>query len=392
MGNRPFPHEHREGEHMPSFTIQWSPQGLGDLRRTLDTYRRPAIAEGTGWQYGADPDTLDRLVERWRSDPQGDSLLTTLQRFPHERARIGDTDIHFVHVSGEAGGHRPLLLLHGWPGSVYEFWRVIEPLAFPSRHGGDPADAFDVVVPSLPGFGFSSFPAGTVGPRRTAALFDQLMREVLGYPHYLAHGGDWGAGVAAWIALDHPASVPAIHLSYLLTRSDQQPETDSEREWFARYQQTQEQFGAYSNLQRTRPVSLAWATLGNPIGQLAWIVERFHDWADLSVRRFEDVFTDEDLLVNAALYTHTGAFETSVQYYARAEVERARWMPERRRVEVPTAFRGYPSPAFPVPPREWVGRAYNLSSFTTMPAGGHFPALEVPTSFVNDLRCWGRGE
>lgn len=375
---------------MHPFTVQWDPNALADIRRALDAYRRPSVAEGTGFQYGADLDVLDRLVDHWRADPDGDAFAGALNRFPHFRARVDDTDIHFVHVVGEAQGARPLLLSHGWPGSVYEFWKVIEPLAYPSRHGGDPADAYDVVVPSLPGYGFSSTPPGVVGPRRTAHLFDRLMREVLGYPRYLAHGGDWGAGVTAWIALDHPSSVPAIHLSYLLTRPDADPDTAAERAWSAHYQAQQAEFGAYSLLQETKPVSLAHATAGNPSGQLAWILERFHDWADLRERTFEEVFTDEDLLVNAALYTHTGTFETSIRYYAHAETEHARWVPKGQRVDVPTAFRGYPSPAFPEPPREWVERVYKLTSFQVMPTGGHFPALEVPEIFVDDLRTWGR--
>ncbi|MFC6744742.1 epoxide hydrolase family protein [Methylobacterium persicinum] len=151
-----------------------------------------APARGAGWRYGCDPDFLAGLCAHWLDGFDHDAAAAELNRFPQFLARIEDLDIHVVHVVGEAEGRRPLLLTHGWPGSVYEFWEVIEPLAFPSRHGGRAEDAFDVVVPALPGFGFSGKPKAPIGPRTTARLFDRLMREELGYARYRAQGGDWG--------------------------------------------------------------------------------------------------------------------------------------------------------------------------------------------------------
>jgi pimeloyl-ACP methyl ester carboxylesterase len=378
-----------EAEVTP-FVVEWDEDRLRELRHQVDVYGWPEVSPAWGWRYGCDLDFLRDLCRYWVDGYDEIAAARELNHFPQGIASADGCDLHFVHVVGEAEGRRPLLLSSGWPGSFYEYWSVIEPLAFPSRHGGVAEEAFDIVVPSLPGFGFSRRPSGTTGPRATARLFDILMREVLRYPRYLAQGSDWGAGVTAWIALDHPASVDAIHLDYLLTRPDAEPETAAERDWKADYDARQAEFGAYSLLQETKPASLAYAMAMNPVGQLAWIVERFHDWADLRERLFEQVFTKDQLLTNAMLYILTGAFDTAAFYYADAEAENARFMPRGRRVTVPTAFSGYPSPAFPSPPREWVERCYDLTHFKNMPRGGHFPAMEVPELFVDDLRSWGR--
>jgi pimeloyl-ACP methyl ester carboxylesterase len=313
-----------------------------------------------------------------------------LNRFPQGLARVEDLDLHVIHVVGEAEGRRPLLLTHGWPGSVFEFWSVIEPLAYPSRHGGRAEDAFDLVVPALPGFGFSGKPAAPIGARTTARLFDRLMREELGYSRYLAQGGDWGAAVSAWLALDHPDSVRGIHLNYLLVQPAASPETPAERDWAARRDATQARLGAYAQLQGTKPLSLGYAMADNPVAQLAWLVERFHDWADLRERPFEEVFSRDDLLTDALFYILTDAFPTATWYYAGAAQEGVRAIPQGRRIEVPTAFAAYPDPRMPNPPREWVERGYRLTRWREMPRGGHFAAMEVPDLFVTDLREWGR--
>lgn len=254
---------------MTPFRVTWDAAALDRLRRDIAGYRFPPAPAGIGWRYGCDPDVLRQLCGYWADGFDPGAAAAELNRFPQFVARIEGIDIHVVHVTGEAEGRRPLLLSHGWPGSVYEFWQVIEPLAFPSRHGGRPQDAFDLVIPSLPGFGFSGKPASPVGPRTTARLFDTLMREVLGYRSYRAQGGDWGAGVSAWLALDHPASMRAIHLNYLLVQPDAVPQTQAETSWKAVRDVTQGQLGAYAQLQGTKPQSLAYAMAGNPVAQAA---------------------------------------------------------------------------------------------------------------------------
>jgi pimeloyl-ACP methyl ester carboxylesterase len=372
------------------FEVVWDPDSLRRLRDQVRAYRFPRAPAGGGWHYGCDPGFLQTLCAHWLDGFDAAAAAATLNRYPQVIARIEDIDIHAVHVVGEAQGRRPLLLTHGWPGSVYEFWQVIEPLAFPSRHGGDARDAFDLVIPSLPGFGFSGKPAAPIGARTTARLFDALMREALGYPRYRAQGGDWGAAVSAWLALDHAAAVETIHLNYLLVQPAAAPATEAEQTWYAAFDAHQRALGAYAMLQATKPQSLAYAIADNPVAQLAWIVERFHDWSDLSTRPFEAVFSNDQLLTNAMIYVMNDAFVTSTWYYAAALAEGVRRMPDGRRVEVPTAFAAYPDRRAPPPPRAWAERGYAITRWVEPPRGGHFAAMEAPAYFVDDLRAWGR--
>ena len=274
---------------------------------------------------------------------------------------------------------------------MHEFWQAIEPLAYPSRHGGRSEDAFDLVVPSLPGFGFSGKPDRPIGARTTARLFDRMMREAFGYRRYLAQGGDWGAAVSAWLGLEHAASVRSIHLNYLLVQPDAEPASEEERAWKAAFDDTQQRLGGYSHLQMTKPQSLAYAMTDNPVAQAAWIVERFHDWADLRTRRFDEVFTKDQLLTCVMIYVMNDAFTTAAWYYNGATEEGVRRMPAGTRVTVPTAFAAYTDPRSPTPPRQWVERGYALTHWTDQPRGGHFAAMEEPGLFVDDLREWARG-
>lgn len=375
---------------MERFEVVWSDARVAALRKRVAAYEAPPSPRDAGWRYGCDPDFLAALCAYWVDGFDAQAAAADLNRFPQVKVRVEDIDIHAVHVVGEAEGRRPLLLTHGWPGSVHEFWQAIEPLAFPSRHGGRAEDAFDLVVPSLPGFGFSGKPAYPIGARTTARLFDTLMREAFGYPRYLAQGGDWGSAVSAWLALEHAASVRAIHLNYLLVQPDAEPAGQEELAWKAAFDDTQQRLGGYSHLQMTKPQSLAYAMADNPVAQAAWIVERFHDWADLRARRFEDVFTMDQLLTCVMIYVMNDAFTTAAWYYNGATEEGVRRMPAGTRVTVPTAFAAYTDPRSPTPPRGWVERGYALTRWTDQPRGGHFAAMEEPGLFVDDLRAWAR--
>ncbi len=373
-----------------SFAVAWDEAKLARLMRQVRDYRMPPAPADAGWRYGCDPEFLSALCAHWTDGFDAAAAARVLNRYPQVIVPVGDIDIHALHVVGEAEGRRPLLLIHGWPGSIYEFHEVIDALAYPSRHGGRRQDAFDLVVPSLPGYGFSGKPTAPIGARTTARLFDTLMRDGFGYARYSAQGGDWGAGVAAWLALDHAASVAAIHLNYLLVQPAAVPQTAAELAWQQAHAGTQQALGAYAQLQGTRPQSLAYAMADNPVAQLAWLVERFHDWADLRERPFAQVFPMDRLLTNAMIYVMNDAFVTATWYYAAAAAEGVRRMPQGVRVEVPTAFAAYPDPRSPAPPRTWVERGYAVSRWTEQPRGGHFAAMEVPDLFVADLREWGR--
>jgi pimeloyl-ACP methyl ester carboxylesterase len=375
------------------FQVDWTPAEVEAVLERVRTYPFPPAPDvEDGWAYGCDAAFLKAITAYWTDGYDWRAAMAELNKFPQFTARIEDFDIHFVHVVGEAGGKRPLLLSHGWPGSHYEFWGAIERLAFPSRFGGSAADAFDVVVPSLPGFGFSSKPARPFGQRGTARLFNALMADVLGHGRYLAQGGDWGALITSWLGFDHAAHARAIHLNMIGFRPPGGPQTPEEVAWIARTKAATGQMGAYLQLQVTRPQSAAWLAAGNPVGQAAWILERFHDWSDLRTKPFIGAYTRDQLLTNVMIYVMTGSFTTGAWYYrGRAEEAAAGASTGGKRCETPTAFANFPGEAlYNAPPRSWAERAYNITRWSDQPRGGHFAAMEEPDLFVAELRAWGR--
>jgi microsomal epoxide hydrolase len=374
------------------FTVDWNAAAVEPVLETVRRYPWPSAPDvPDGWAYGCDGAYLRRLCEHWTSAWDWRGAVTTLNRWPQFTARIEEFDIHFVHVVGEAGGQRPLILSHGWPGSHYEFWDAIDKLAFPSRHGGEAADAFDLVIPSLPGFGFSSKPARPFGQRGTARLFNTLMTRVLGYDRYLAQGGDWGALVTSCLGFDHGAHVRAIHLNMMGLRPPGGPASPEEQAWFARSAGAMDMLGAYFRLQASKPQSLAWLGAGNPVGQAAWIVERFYDWCDRQSAPFEEVFTLDQLIINVMIYVMTGSFTTGAWYYRALMEGGGIALAEGQRCETPTAFANFPGEAlYAAPPRSYAERAYNIERWTDMPRGGHFAAMEQPDLFVEDVRAWAR--
>lgn len=374
------------------FSVAWSQAEIDDVLARVRAYPWPPVADiPDGWAYGCDPKYLKSLCDYWTGDFDWKAAQDELNRFPQFTAKVEDFDLHFVHVVGEAGGRRPLLLSHGWPGSHYEFWDSIEKLAFPSRFGGDPADAFDLVIPSLPGFGFSSKPARPFSQRDTARLFNTLMTKVLGYERYHAQGGDWGSVVTSALGLDFPGSVKAIHLNMVPLRPSGPPTTREEIAWATAQGPAMDIYGAYFRLQSSKPQSVAWLGAGNPVGQAAWIAERFYDWSDRRAKPFEQVFSQRQMLINTLIYVMTGSFTTGAWYYrAMAESGGVR-LPEGGRCETPTGIANFPGEAlYKTPPRSWVERAYNVVHWTDMATGGHFAAMEEPDLFVNDVRAWAR--
>jgi microsomal epoxide hydrolase len=374
------------------FEVIWTEAEVESVLRPVRTYPWPPIPDvPDGWAYGCDAGYLRGLCDYWGGAYDWRSAMADLNRFPQFTVRIEDFDIHFLHVVGEAKGSRPLIITHGWPGSHYEFWQVIEKLAFPSRFGGQASDAFDLVLPSLPGFGFSSKPKRPVGQRTTARLFNTLMSEVLGYKTYLAQGGDWGAMVTSWLARDHGANARAIHLNMLGFRPTGGPQGEAEVAWAQRQAGAMEIMGAYFRLQVSKPQSLAWLGAGNPVGQAAWIAERFHDWSDLSNKSLDEAYPKDRLLTNIMLYVMTGSFATGAWYYRGLVEEGGLAFQPGERCETPTAFANFPGePLYQAPPRSFAERAYNVVRWTDMPRGGHFAAMEEPDLFVDEVREWAR--
>lgn len=374
------------------FEVTWTEAEVGRVLDQVRAYpwpRQPAVPDG--WAYGCDGAWLKSLCEHWTDRYDWRGAVADLNRFPQFTARVEDFDLHFLHVVGEAGGRRPLIVTHGWPGSHYEFWQAIEKLAFPSRHGGSAADAFDLVIPSLPGFGFSSKPTRPVGQRTTARLFNTLMTEVLGYSSYLAQGGDWGAMVTSWLGREHGASARAIHLNMLGFRPHGGPQGEAELSWAQKQAAAMDMMGAYFRLQVSKPQSLAWMAAGNPVGQAAWIAERFHDWSDLREKPIDEVYPRDRLLTNIMLYVMTDSFTTGAWYYRGLVEEGGLAFAPGERVETPTAFANFPGePLYSAPPRSFAERAYNIVRWTDMPRGGHFAAMEEPELFVDEVRAWAR--
>ncbi len=380
------------------FTINIPDEKLAAIRARVDAYKWfPAPANEQGFAYGMSTPVMQDIQRYWLETYDWRAAEAELNRWPQFTAEVDGQTIHFVHVVGEAKGKRPLLITHGWPGSIYEFWQAIGPLAFPSEHGGRAEDAFDLVIPSLPGYAFSGKPASPLGQRATAALWDKLMRGVLGYETYLAQGGDWGSMVTSWLGKNHgivdgKGGTRAIHLNMMALRPTPAiPQTPEEAAWAQAAQAMMQAEGAYLMQQATKPQTLAMALMDSPMGTAAWILEKFHGWSDLSERGLLDVYTRDQLLTNVMIYLVNDAIATSVWYYNALFQEGGNGLPEGERCETPTAFASYPGERYLLaPPQSWVRRTYNLVRWTDMPRGGHFAAMEEPEIYIEDLRAWAR--
>lgn len=378
-------------------TVNVSDDVLARIMSRVEAFRWfPAPEAGDEWAFGMSTPFLKDIQAYWLKTYDWRAAEKTLNAWPQYKTQIDSLDIHFLHVVGEAGGKRPLLLTHGWPGSVYEFHEAIGPLAYPSKHGGRAEDAFDLVIPSLPGYGFSGKPASPLGQQATARILDTLMRERLGYDTYLAQGGDWGGLVTSILGLKHGTDkgggCRAIHLNMIGHRpADSTPRTEEEKAWIARSQARMQAEGAYLMEQSTKPQTLAMALMDSPMGTAAWILEKFHGWSDLSEGGLTDVYTRDQLLTNVMIYLVNDAIATSVWYYAALFLEGGLQLQPGEKVGVPTGIANYPGDdIYKTPPRSWCDRIYNVTYWSDMEKGGHFAAMEAPDLFAEDVRAWAR--
>ena len=380
------------------FTINIAQDKLDAIRARVEAYHWFPAPEGLpDWQLGMSTPVLKDLQAYWLDTYDWRAEERKLNKYPQFKVEIEGIPIHFLHVVGEADGKRPLLLTHGWPGSIYEFYDAIGPLAYPSEHGGKPDDAFDLIIPSLPGYGFSGKPSAPLGQRATAKLWNTLMQEVLGYDTYLAQGGDWGGMVTSWIGLDHgihdaKGGCKAIHLNMIgLRPTPATPQSEDELAWVQRTQMGMQLEGSYFMQQATKPQTLAMSLMDSPMGTAAWIVEKFHGWSDLKDGDLFSVYTRDQLLTNVMIYLVNDAIATSVWYYAAFMGEGGASLPEGVRCETPTGVANFPGETlYTPPPRSWCDRAYNITHWSDMSHGGHFAAMESPDLFVEDVRSWAR--
>ena len=359
-------------------------------------FAAPQLADADDpWAYGTDAAYLKSLCDYWLNDYRWEDTLAELNKFDHFLAQIEDMSIHFIHEPGSGSNPRPLLMTHGWPGSIYEFLQVIEPLAHPERFGGDAEDGVTVICPSMPGYGFSSKPACPIGPKRTAALWDKLMREQLGFDTYIAQGGDWGSVITALIGLNHsPAKgggCTAIHINMYGLRGAETPQTEEEIKWAENAGATMQAEGAYLQLQGTKPQSLAFAMMDSPVGTAAWIIEKFHGWSDNfgadGRRNIEHRFSKHQLLSNVMIYLMTGTFATSVWFY-RGFFEELPFIGEGEKVDVPVGIGNFAEPYITFPPRRMVEQSYNVVHWSDFDKAGHFAALEDGPQFVAEVQSF----
>jgi epoxide hydrolase len=358
---------------------------LDDLRERLERTRWPEQIPGSGWAYGTNLDELRALCEHWRTGYDWYAAQARLNAQPQLLEAVDDVDLHFLHVPGNGPDPFPLLLLHGWPGSVWEFMELLGPLSDPAAHGGDPADAFDLVVPSLPGFGFSGKPrVPGWGVTRIAAAFDELMRR-LGYARYGAQGGDWGGIISAQLGADHPARCVAIHVNMPYAALPAHLPAELE-DWRAAYLAYRDEEHAYAHVQRTKPDSLTVAQNDSPAGLAAWIIEKFWAWGDTG-EGLERAFARDDLLTNLTLYWVTASAPSAARIYY--EMRRDAHAQARPAVTVPTAVAAFAHEPFLLP-RAVVEERYNVVRWTDLPRGGHFAALEQPAALIDEVRAFFR--
>ncbi len=381
------------------FRIDISQARLDAIRDAILAFDWSAFPEliehGDRWAAGTDPAFLRRLCEHWVDGFDWRAQEAAINRFAQFTAELDGQRIHLLHERGSGPDDTALVLTHGWPGSIVEFLGTIERLAHPERFGGNAADGVDVVVPALPGFGFSARPEQPMGPRRIASLWDGLLREALGYPRYIAQGGDWGSMVAAMAGLDHSRAkgggCEAIHLNYLGSRVQDDVTTEAERAFEERCQGFARDGRAYADTNRTRPQTLGLAMQDNPVGQAAWIIDKFHAWSDLRVHAsLDEVFSLDTLITNLMFYVAPGSFTSASWIYRAAARETMRQLPLGTRIEAPTGFASFACEIQPQPPRSLVEKTYDVRRFTEFDQGGHFAALERPEDFAADVSAFVR--
>ncbi len=372
------------------FQINLPDATLQAIRDKVAAYPWGEMPDDGGWDYGTNLDYMQTLCRYWLDEFDWRAEEAKINQFAQFTADVDGINIHFIHEMGSGANPTPLLLSHGWPGTIVEFLQIIEPLAHPERFGGNAQDAFTIVAPSLPGFGFSARPPRPYGPRKIASLFNSLMVDVLGYDGYIAQGGDWGGAISSWLGFEH-AACQAIHINILTMRHPAGALGAAEIAWEKQFDLDQEMENGYRTQQATRPQTLSYAMMDSPVGVAAWIIEKFHSWSDTNHYDIERAHHKAQLLANIMIYIATRTFNTaSWIYYGRREEGGRILSPEGKRVEVPTACALFPQEMLAWPPRSYVERIYNVQRWNIMPRGGHFGALEQPQLLIDDVRDFAR--
>ncbi len=376
------------------FKVEVPEAVLQDLKDRLDRTRWPDEIPDSGWDYGTNLGYIKGLVEYWRTEFDWRSQERLINSFAHFKADVDGLGIHFIHEKGKGPNPMPLVITHGWPGTFFEMYKVIPMLSDPASHGGDPADSFDVVAPSMPGYGFSdASDKRGLDINAIADIWAELMSDVLGYDQFAVQGGDWGARVTGRLGQSHGDKVIGIHTTSTTSPTPYlgpgTPElSEAEKGMLQQRERWLADEGGYSHIQSTKPQTLSYGLNDSPAGLAAWIVEKYRRWSDCA-GDVESRFTKEELLTTVTIYWVTQSINSSTRLYFEA-FNKAWNMEEGEKIRVPVGVAAFPKENT-VPVREWAERSYNIQHWTDMPSGGHFAALEEPARLVEDIRDFFRG-
>ena len=375
------------------FTIAVENSVLDDLRQRLADTRWPDEIPNTGWDYGSNLTYIKELVDYWRTDFDWRAQEAKLNAFNHFKSEVDGLDIHFIHEKGKGPNPIPLIITHGWPSCFFEMTKIIPLLADPASYGGDAADSFDVVAPSLPGFGFSDHAQDRgMEIQRVAGMWNKLMSQNLGYPKFGAQGGDIGSGVTARLGFAHSDTLYGIHLTSISRPTPylgpgSKPVTDSEQALITQRDKWFQDEGGYNHIQGTKPQTLAYGLNDSPVGLAAWIVEKYRTWSDCG-GDVEKSYTKDELLTIVTIYWVTQTISSSTRMYF--ENQKHLWTMEKdQKVPTPAGMAMFPQ-EISKPPREWGERSYHVRRWTEMASGGHFAALEEPQLLAEEVRAFFR--
>ncbi|WP_144141976.1 epoxide hydrolase family protein [Paraburkholderia sp. BCC1884] len=379
--------------HIEPFQIAVADHEIDDLRRRVRATRWAPATAAPPWQQGADTGWLRELADYWATHFDWREAERRLNRMPQFMTDVQGQRVHFVHRRGVGLAPYPLVITHGWPGSFFEFHTLLDHLCDPVAFGADPADAFDVVVPSLPGFGFSPAAAqGGTSAFQVADLWVSLMQG-LGYERFGAQGGDLGAGVSVALAARHARVVDGIHLNFLpgsyepALGAAQKPLTAAEENFLREKNEWAALEGGYAHMHSTKPQTLAASLNDSPVGLAAWIGEKFRAWSDCD-GDVERVFSKDELLTNISLYWYTQSMGSAIQMYWENRLQPMRFAREPR-VMPPVGYAHFPK-ELSHPPRSWLERSFDVVQWTDMPSGGHFAAMEKPELLATEIRKFFR--
>ncbi|HZR06710.1 MAG TPA: epoxide hydrolase [Candidatus Udaeobacter sp.] len=379
---------------MKKFAIHIPEPELDGLRKRIISTRWPDNPEGESWRYGTNRTYLQELSHYWAKDFDWRKQEALLNKFQQYKVQIDDCLVHFIHEKGKGPNPLPIVISHGWPSSFMEMYKIIPMLTDPAHHGGHADDSFDVIVPSLPGFGFSS--PRRQGHMRAHELWAKLMTEILGYSKFIAQGGDVGAGVTSLLGRFYPKKLFGIHISgvdllFPASLPDPSQLSEAERKYISSLGTWEKEENGYGHIQGTRPQTLAYGLNDSPVGLAAWIIEKFHNWSDCH-GNIETRFSKDDLLTNITIYWVTQTINSSMRHYFYSQ-NRVNAPPPLRngeRIDVPTGVAMFPGERDLIVPREFAQRVYNIAHWTDMPSGGHFAALEEPELLVDDIRTFAK--